>query len=242
MIFHSIVFSLGDPQKNEYIYMFLLLLKSLLKTGTFRPQEDTYYCMADAETIKVAKEIPQFAYIKWIEIPKPTDCYEGMTYKYRLFEFVETSKDVVMYIDVDMLALKCSRLVIPPDRIYVCAEGSKWDTNYRGDESCILPYDAGFTAGYFVYSWGERVEATFGEILHRMVTADCRYYTLDQVWFNRTLDHRPGCASFLPGTFISFNGHTNKITAHFLNLAGCVGDGPFHFRKALSMYLEIFTP
>ena len=240
MIFHSIVFSLGDPQKNEYVYMLALLVKSLLKTGTFQVGQDKYYVMADAATIPLLREVPILHGIEFLEIPKPKDVYEGMTYKYLLFDYVEPSKDTVMYIDVDMLCIRPSRFVIPEDRLYVFPEGSKHDTNYCGDADYMLTFAAGFTAGFFMYRWGPRVEETFDEILRKMASTSKRWYTLDQPHFNRALDYQVGCAGFLPGTFISFNGHTNVGSAQFINLAGCPGDGPFHFRKALGMYLAIF--
>lgn len=240
MIFHSIVFSLGDPKKNEYVYMLMLLVKSLLRTGTYRPGEDKYYVMADAPTLALMKEIPLLNTITFVEIPKPSDVYQGMTYKYLLFDFVETIDDVVMYLDVDLICVKGSRFTIPPDRIYVFPEGSKWDLNYRGEDTCMLDFGAGFTAGFFIYRWGERVEETFDEILRKMAAASERWYTLDQPWFNRCLGYKIGCAGFLPSTLISFNGHTNQGLCHFVNLCGDPGDGPFHFRKALGMYLMLF--
>jgi len=240
MIFHSIVFSLGDPQKNEYVYMLALLINSLRKTGSYKIGEDTYYVMADAETLAVMQEMLPFLSVHFIEIPKPKDVYEGMTYKYMLFDFAEPSKDVVMYIDVDMICVRSCRLAIPEDRLYVFPEGNKHDDNYRGDSDCLLTFGAGFTAGFFVYRFGARVEETFDEILRKMASTTKRYYCLDQPHFNRALDYQVGCAGFLPGTFISFNGHTNAGVASFINLAGIPGDGPFHFRKALGLYLAYY--
>jgi hypothetical protein len=240
MIFHSIVFSLGDPQKNEYVYLLALLVQSLKRVGTYKPQEDIYYVMADAATIPVLREIPVLSNLQYLEIPKPVDVYQGMTYKYRLFDYAETSNEVVMYLDVDLLNIKPSRLAIAPDRLYVFPEGSKWDDNYRGSDKYFLDLSCGFSAGFFLYRWGERVEATFDEILRRMDRTEERWYTLDQPHFNHSLLYRPGCVNFLPETFLSFNGHNNQRTAHFLNLAGDPGNGPFHFRKALGMYLALF--
>ena len=240
MIFHSLAFSLGDPQKNEYVYMLALLVKSLLRTGTFRPSEDKYYVMADAATIPLLREIPILQSVTLIEIPKPANVYEGMTYKYMLFDYVPASEETVMYVDVDILCVKPARFVIPEDRLYVFPEGGKHDTNYCGEASYLLTYNAGYTAGFFLYRWGPRVEETFDQILRKMSSASKRYYTLDQVHFNHALDYQVGCVGFLPDTLISFNGHTNAGVSHFINLAGCPGDGPFHFRKALGMYLAIF--
>ena len=240
MIFHSIVFSLGDPQKNEYLYMLALLIQSLKKTGTYIPSEDKYYVMADAATIPLLKEMIQLQSVEILEIPKPADVYDGMQYKYRLFDYAPVSDDNVMYIDVDMICLRPSRHTIGADRLYVFPEGSKHDDNYRGDSDYLLPFGAGFTAGFFMYRWGQRVEATFDSILRNMAGTKVRFYTLDQPWFNRALDYATGCVGFLPGTFISFNGHNNRGVASFLNLAGIPGDGPFHFRKALSLYLSVF--
>ena len=240
MIFHSLCFSLAAPEKNEYVYMLLLLIQSLLKTKTFVPKEDTYYVMADKETAAILKQIPQSQFLYLIEIPRPRDVYEGMTYKYKLFDFVETRDEVVMYLDVDLLAVKQSRFVIPPDKLYICAEGSKSDTNYSGDDSTTLPFNAGYTAGFFMYRWGPRVSKTFTEILERMANCSTRFYTLDQPHFNRALGTETGVIGFFPATLLSFNGHNNQQAAHFINLAGEPGDGPFHFRKALSMYLMLF--
>ena len=232
MIFHSIVFSLADPQKNEYIYMLMLLVHSLYRKKTFVPKEDKYYVMADAATLEVLRSIPLLGVCSFLEIPKPTDCYDGMRFKYQLFDYVEPCDDVVMYLDVDMLCRRQARFVIPADTLYVFPEGAPTDTNYCGDPGTPLEAPAGATAGFFMYRFGDTIKVMFENILERLKTGR-GYYTLDQPHFNHSLQGR---ASFLPGTLISFNGNNNP-QAHFINAAGCPGDGPFHFRKMLEFAL-----
>ena len=234
MILNSVVFSLGEPKDNLYINMFLLCFFSLRKKGVFNPATDTYYLTCDGATAQYIEEkLLLLRGIKLLVVPKPKDCYEGMKLKYVLPYLIQVD-DTVLYVDVDMFALKGFRVGVEKDTIVVLPEGRPTDSNYCGDLKLSLPY--GFTAGFFAYRWGEKVKNFFSSILASMDRATSRHYTLDQPWFNKHLEEIQ--LKILPPGLVSGNGHGDVQQAFFVNCCGEPGDGSFHWVKMLQLYLQ----
>ena len=238
MIFYSVVYTLTE-EANLYCNMFMLLVKSLLKTNSFVKGRDEYYLIADKESAKKINQINGIIPIKCFIIPKPETHLEGMSYKYRLAEMTDIEDKDCWYLDVDMLFFKITNIFPAKDRIVAYQEGRPDDTNYAGDKMLSLPL--GCSAGIFVYNFGPNVKSFFLNILRQIkedVKKNIKHYTIEQVYFNRALEkYKP---IYMDNTLISFNGHTNKGVARIINFAGDPGDGLFHYDKMFAVYLQIF--
>ncbi len=230
MIFHSIVFSLGDPSANWYFYMLLILHKSLIKTGSIRPG-DKFVVSADEETIKYGKQFGSLAGIEWNLVPNVKSVKEGMLLKYLFRPKVE---DVVVYLDCDFLVTKKITFNLPPDTIAVLPEGSATDTNYCGDFTLNAKFGA--TAGFFIYRYGPTCERILEEIKEKILTDTKNFFTLDQPWFNYVLQDKPNVA-VINQSLVSFNGHGNLKEASLINCAGIPGAGAFHYGKMINFFM-----
>lgn len=241
MLFYTLCFSFDDPKSNLYIYNVLLLYKSLKKSGTFT-NSDAFIIMADEPT---AKRLSTFGLLKdcqFVIIPKPKNMLDGMLYKYRLPEFVGIPDYTLLtYIDSDMISVRPIHTFLPKDYICVFPEGKVDDTNYCGDalpEGHSGPTKNGYTAGFFSYSLGERTRAFFRKVIETAEASGKVYYTLDQVHFNRALDHRHTIE--MNYDTVSFNGHTHLDKCRFINCCGDPGDQLLHWDKMLNIYLSVF--
>ena len=238
MIFHSCVFSLDSAQKNEYIYM-LMVLYSTLKRNSSIAKGDIYYLMADEDTAEVIKGIPCLSDLNIIPMPKPKTLLEGMAWRYQLHRNIDLVGESVIYLDVDMLNIKQIRIEIPTDLedlIIVYPEGSNTDTNYTGSGGS-LAMPMGVSSGFFIYKCGSKVIQFMEEVYHKIRTDPKVYYTLDQPHFNKTIEGKDFCMYMDKATML-FNGHgERKDNTMFINCCGCPGDGAFHFRKVLEFLL-----
>lgn len=238
MLFYSVVYSLSD-EANEYCNMFMLLVKSLLKTNSFDLKRDTYYLIADLDSAKKIQKLNGILPIKCAIVKKPTTHLEGMSYKYRLNEFFDIEDKDCMYLDVDMLFFKQLYMFPSKDKIVAYQEGRPDDTNYCGDKK--LDLTLGCSAGIFAFNFGVNVKSFFLDILRQIKEAEEKnekFYTVEQVYFNRALQkYKP---IYMDTTLISFNGNTNKNSARIINLAGDPGDGSLHYDKMLRTFLQIF--
>lgn len=234
MILNSILFSLGDPKDNLYIQMFVLLYFSFIKTRCFGPVTDIYYLTCDKETADYIKEtFPLVQYVRYVIVPKPASVYEGMMMKYKLPFLVDVKDETVMYIDTDMFFVKKFKVDCPLDTLLVYPEGPGSNESYCGD--MILKSSVGFTAGFFIYRWGDKVKEVFTKILDDIGFIPKKYYTLDQPYFNKHLESAQYCV--LDERLISFNGNNNKDCAALINCAGIPGNGLFHWNKMLQLFL-----
>ena len=233
-IFYSVLFSLDDPKKNEYIYCAMIMLNSLIKTGTLGPT-DKFYLMVDFETAQVINKIPLFLKAELIFVPKPKTILEGMTYRYQLHKYLPIINKDCVYLDCDMICIKKSSFTIASNHIMVFPEGNANDSNYCGDNTLNNMW--GFTSGFFAFNGVTTVFDFFDTLVDTIKSSTKIYYTLDQPYFNFHLDKYDFLVEIMPHNIVSFNGHTHKETAHFVNFCGDPGDGAFHFQKMLSMIL-----
>lgn len=244
MIYHSCVFSLSAQQlaqKNEYIYM-LMMLYSTLKRVSSIAEGDIYYLMADEDTAEVIKGIPCLSDLNIILMPKPKTLLEGMAWRYQLHRHIDLVGKSVMYLDVDMLNIKQIRIEIPADLedvMIVYPEGLNTDTNYTGSGGSLatLAIPMGVSSGFFIYKCGAKVIQFLEEVYHKIRTHTEIYYTLDQPHFNKTIEGKDFCM-YMDHATVLFNGHgERKDNTLFINCCGCPGDGAFHFRKMLEILL-----
>ena len=234
MIFYSILFAL-DKSKQEYARCFWLLLTSLVRSGSLK-EGDRYYLIADDASWAAASKLPLVTQkVCRIPTPTPADCFDGMKLKYLLPRSLLSQEDVVVYLDVDLLAVRPFRPELPPDTLVAAPEGNPQDANYKGDFHITLP--VGASAGIFVFRPGPVVYAVFDAILAEMARDRRPFYTLDQPYYNK---HINGIAKYMRAELISYNGHTNRDKCAFLNLCGEPGDGDFHFSKMLQCFLQLF--
>jgi len=233
-IFYSVLFSLGDPKKNEYVYCCMIMLASLIKTGTLGPQ-DKFYLMVDFETAQVINRIPLFLKAELIFVPKPKTLIEGMSHRYTLHKYKDIKNQDCVYLDSDMICVKKSSFTIASNHLMVFPEGSADDTNYCGGRTLKNLY--GFTSGFFAFNAVSTIFDFFDTLVETLTFSKELYYTLDQPYFNYHLEMFPQLIEIMPHNIVSFNGHTHKESAHFINCCGDPGDGAFHFQKMLSLIL-----
>ena len=233
MIHYTILFSLGTPQENPYVYCAMLWLKSLFASGTAQ-KGDKIAILCDEETLKHLKTINLFRLtgVELVVVPKPRDAREGMNLKYVFRPQVDA---VVVYSDVDQIFRKPFRPELPPDTLLLYPEGSIEHPNYRGDYP--LRGGQGFTAGIWAYRPGVKMTQLLDDCLETCRTSEKKFYTLDQPHFNFCIAKiRPPMALMKKET-ISFNGNNDLKECHVLNLCGDPGSGHFHFTKMLDMWL-----
>jgi len=237
MILNSIVFSLGEPKDNLYIHMFALCFWSMLKQKVFDPKTDMYILTCDKETQEyIQKEFPLLQPLRCLVVPKPKSCYDGMKLKYVLPFVYDIGDKTVLYVDVDIFATRPFTVWAPQDSICIYAEGVVTDSNYCGDMNLSCHTTHGYTAGFFAYSWGEKVKSVFSSIIKDIEGIPKKYYTLDQPYFNKYL-YQVRCVT-LPHGLLSGNGHGSLENARFINCCGEPGDGAFHYNKMLQLFLK----
>ena len=233
MIFYTILFSLGDPAQNEYVYCCMIWLKSLFASGTVQ-KGDRVAILCDTETLNHIKTINIFKVpgVELVQVPKQKDCREGMSLKY---VFRPTGDDVVVYSDVDQIFRKPFRVDLPPDTLLVYPEGDIAHPNYRGDYP--LSGGTGFTAGIWAYRPGVKVTKFLDETLHICQVSPKKFYTLDQPHFNMAIAVVRPELKLMAKSAISFNGNNDLKEAAVLNLCGDPGYGSSHLTKMLDMLL-----
>jgi hypothetical protein len=237
-LFYTILFSLGDAKANQYVNCLQLQRAALVRTGMLK-HTDRYYVLADAASAKVLSETPGLDRVRVIVVPTPSSLKGGMMMKY-LFPFVcELRDESVVYLDLDVFPVRPALFNLEPETFYAYPEGGVSDKNYSGGRSLDLP--AGCSGGFFAYRTGPRIEALFKTILTEIADEQEEFYTLDQPTYNHVLSRHKDIVKFLPHEMVSFNGNTNADRAIFWNMCGDPGDGPFHFRKMLGVYLSLFS-
>jgi hypothetical protein len=234
MLYYSVVFSLKDAKTNPYLWMYCLLLKSMMQTKTIT-ETDTCYVLADSETKKYLEKYigVYIQQVEFLEIPTPKTLLEGMLWKYKLHTFLDISNKDCMYLDVDMLSIRTFSPPIPKDTLSVYPEGYVTNPDYCGSWKLNAP--CGFSAAFFGYNFGPRVKAFFEKILQLAETTTETFYTLEQPFFNKALENAPYV--IFSNEIISPNAHGNMDTCHFINYAGVPGDAYVHWEKALAYFL-----
>lgn len=235
MLFYSIVFSLGDAKTNAYVWMFCLLIKSMIQTETLT-EKDTYYVLADTETISsVSDHLGDcIQYVEFLEIPKPKTLLEGMLWKYKLHTILDITNKDCMYLDVDMLSIRTFTPPIPEDTICVLPEGSCLNTDYCGCWKLDTP--CGFSAAFFAFNFGPCVQMFFEKILELAEKTKESFYTIEQPFFNKALEHENYV--LFDDKLMSVNSHENLDTCCFISYAGIPGNAYFHWQKGLAYFLS----
>ena len=234
MIFYTILFSLGDPRKNEYIWCCMIWLKSLITSGSLQ-KEDKVAILCDTDTLKHLKTINLFRLVQnleLVEVPKPKDAREGMELKY---VFRPKIDETIVYADVDQIFRRPFRLELPPDTLCLYPEGDITHPNYRGDYP--LKGGQGYTAGIWAYRPGVKVTEFLDKTLQVCKASNKNFYTLDQPHFNYCLILTKPQMKVMNKNVISFNGNNDLKEAAVLNLCGDPGVGHCHFSKMLDMLL-----
>ena len=237
-VFYTILFSLGSPKTNQYIDCFLLQRRALISTGMLK-HTDRYYVLADAASAKVLTELPGLERVRVVVVPTPQSLKGGMMMKYLMPFVCELRDESVVYLDLDVLPVKPALFNLEPETFYAYPEGGVSDPNYSGGRPLDLP--AGCSGGFFAYRGGPKIEELFKTILNEIAAEKEEFYTLDQPTYNHVLSRHRDLVKFLPHEMVSFNGNTNRDKAIFWNMCGDPGDGPFHFRKMLGVYLALFS-
>lgn len=250
MLFHTMVFKPNmavGAYAEEYVYMLMLLVETLRRTGTYKPGRDQFVVMTDKPMLKSLKEARSLQNLTYVVMPPVATTFEGMKWKYLLHKVVKLSPgQQVCWIDVDHLSVRPFSLSLDPDSLAVYPEGKPDDTNYCGKPDTPLLLPAGFSAGFFCYSWGDRVRKFFEGILASMARQLPPYwYSLDQPHFNRAVEvavAKGGPLHMLSPNMISFNGHNNTDTCVLISCAGEPGNGAFHMRKMLDLFMSLTRP
>ena len=232
MIYYSCIFL-----KTDYVHMLMILYSSLLKNITL---DDTYYVMADEETIKHITDIPMLKQIKLIKMPTPKTVIEGMSWRYQLHRHIDILSKCVCYMDVDMICIRPFNFNFQEstDELLIYPEGQNDDRNYSSTGGTLaIPYGA--TSGFFAAKYGPNVLQFMEEVHYTIRRASVKHYTLDQIHFNTIIEKRfkEQFIKYMPSTILSFNGHNNKDTAVFINCCGDPGNGKFHLSKMLEFIL-----
>lgn len=232
---------------ESYCYMLMLLVETLRRTGTYKPGRDQFIVMTDKTMLKSLQQVRSLQNLTYAVMPPVATTYEGMKWKYLLHKAVKLSHgQQVCWIDVDHLSVRPFSLSLDPDSLAVYPEGKPDDTNYCGKPGEPLLLPAGFSAGFFCYSWGSNVCKFFEGILSSMARQlPPYYYSLDQPHFNRAIES--GLAKsepihMLSPNMISFNGHNNTDTCVLISCAGEPGNGAFHMRKMLDLFMTLTRP
>lgn len=234
MLFYSVVFSLQDAKTNPYLWMYCLLLKSMIQTKTLS-EKDTYYVLVDPDTkVQLEKYIGKYIQqVEFLEIPKPNTLLEGMMWKYKFHTLVDITNKDCMYLDVDMLSVRQFAPPIPEDTLCVLPEGPSTATDYCGCWNLDAP--CGFSAAFFAYNFGPRVKAVFEEVLELSENTTEKFYTLEQPFFNKALEHAQYVV--FNDELVSINAHECLDVCHFISYAGIPGDAYFHWEKGLAYFL-----
>jgi hypothetical protein len=239
MIYLTTLFSFEYPKKNWYVYCFVISFKTAISVG-FVKEGDTWVVATDEETaqlvINILGKIPPW--LSFHIIPKPANIHEGIMLRYlwRPASFGET----VMYMDVDIIALRPMPTVVIDDTLLVNIEGHPDDSNYCGDKPLKLA--VGLTAGIFAYNYGPNVRDMFDGIIADMrKDGPGKYYTIDQPYFNHAIAAfpRPLCIPIPP--IVCFNKQSYKDSAIFVNFCGDCGSGFNHFEKMFTFYVANST-
>jgi len=239
-IFYTILFTLPgrDPAANPYLCCLMLQHRALILTGILK-HTDKYYCICDAASAAALKHVPGLNRLSILVAPAPANLKEGMMMKYILPLAMDLGDESVVYIDLDVIPVKPVLFNLDVDTLYAYPEGVVSDPNYSGGRPLDLP--AGCSGGIFAYRSGPRIKAFFKTLLTSLGAEKEEFYTLDQPTFNHALAAHRDLFKYLPCEMVSFNGNSNREDAVFWNMCGDPGDGPFHFRKLLAVFLGLFT-
>lgn len=215
--------------------MFSLLLKSLRMKSMLTPN-DIFYVMIDEDTKEFLNEWVDD--VRFICMKRPTTLLEGLSWRYRIFEYIPMEDTSYFYMDIDMLCLGEFRITPPPDTLVVLPEGDPTSNNYCGENSPFGPLDhPGFSSGFWILRPGPRTLEVLKSILHAIETHPYSFYSMDQPYFNAMITKESPVICFTPN-LVSFNGDELTSETKFINFAGDTGQGHSHLWKMLTFFLD----
>lgn len=229
MLFYWCVFTTTD-KPNTYLDMCGISYKSMKRQNSIT-KDDTVLLLCDAITAKRAELIDCFKDVKLVIVPQPKTVFEGAFLRYRLPEFypLENGQECC-YLDCDMVCVKGFRVKVPPSILLAYPEGAPTDSNYCGDRPLPLPY--GCSSTFFAFSYSPLIKSILYSVTQNVSK---QYYTLDQPYYNRTLNIFQHNVRYFPNNLISFNGHNTTPSTIFVNLCGEPGNADFHWTKMVRM-------
>lgn len=241
MILFTVLFTLEgrSPAQNQYVYMLMLLLKTLQLSGTYHAGKDTLYLMVDADTEALMRDmnLEVLGDFTCIRIPRPKTLLEGISRRYEFFRHVYEPETTTMYLDLDMLCCRQFRPELPADTMAVYPEGAAEDPNYCGTDGWAKLDHPGLSAGFWVVRIGPKTAALMERILALISEHPGDFYSVEQPHFNAAITREAPVICLKPG-LVSFNATEDEVgNAHFINFAGGPGDGAHHFLKVLRSYL-----
>jgi len=258
---NSLLFTLkgSDVKTNKYIPIFNMWLSRLITNGGIRRSDIIHfyvdtptieYLQADNVFIKLTDNCP--CKFEICIFPQPETILDGMMYR---FKFLEYTQDIYMYCDIDILFTKSIRLIInslKPNTLYIHNEGplsnqdygAAFTTEEQGEYFSKMP---GFSSGKFII-YGKEMHKIFFEIVTNIRSLSNEvYYTLDQPYFNKAIYHMilnnlcsVNC-DIIRAPIISVNSSDFTSDTVLIDCMGIPGDGEFHFKKLLDMYILLHS-
>ena len=227
-------FSVSKPELNPYVNCLILSIKSLLRSGTYQPQ-DTLVILTDPGTAKVLAGFGSLRGATLVTCDKVENVFTGTLNRYRLLQKLIIPQGIrCIYLDCDLLFIKKWDPCFTKHWMAM-PEGQPTDSNYCGDY--MLDHMlVGCSSTLFGFVVSDEAKTILDATLRNALNRNKAFYTLDQPYYNQVLNGRRNSYDFFPANMLSFNGHNNKETAVLLNLCGDPGDGPLHFRKMLDCF------
>lgn len=231
IVWYYNVFSVGYAENNAYINCLILSVKSLLRSGTYQPQ-DKLVILTDPGTAKILRNFRSIQGATLAIYEQPPDVFHGALQRYTILQRLNAPPGTrFIYLDCDLLFIKKWEPVFT--KIFMAfPEGKPTDTNYCGDYT-LNSMPAGCSSTLFGFIVSAEAKMLLEAVTRIALTRGESFYTLDQPYYNQVLNCRPKLWDYFVSDIISFNGHNNKDTAVILNLCGDPGDGALHFRKML---------
>ena len=255
-----------NKTKNKYIDMFFIWLMYVVKFAALK-EGDLCVMLIDEVTFThlstnpilhfLCQRIPQ---CKIIHYPQPKHIKDGMLERFNLHHYMDLSRSLNIYLDIDVLVIHNIRHMITEhvtDQIttfYLKPEGELLHTNYYGelaseeDKTLILsscPSMTGFTSGIFAWKNAKDVNEFFSMIVDRAKADTKEYYTVDQPYFNAAVFQyvfkKTDICRFhvLSPNRVGHNLFSSQVQPHtvLLNFCGIPGDDDFHWNKILNQLI-----
>jgi hypothetical protein len=256
---NCIVFTLEGKKvsENKYVQIFLFWLANLVKFAELKECDFVRVFMDTTTKTYLETKTPFFMLMEKLPcklqvlgIPTPKTALEGMMWKYY---FIDYSQDVYMYCDIDCMTFGPIHKivdVIKENTIAVHCEGYLDQHDYGAAFSSAELEAAkgmvGFSAGKFLVRGKELQQRIFSNVqsLQKRWTGKS-LYTVEQPFFNKAIYG-------LQEDYLDFDLLTEKNISKdgidlirgstiLVDFAGEPGDGDFHFKKILDLFLLFYS-
>lgn len=250
-----ILFTLSErkPSTNKYISIFLYWL-SQLRAKAGLGSTDCLQVILDTRTLEYIETLQDFndllfnfpCPVVFYTLPSPKTVFEGMMYKYTLFDY---SQDIFMYCDIDIFIVKPLHTLLADlnDRtLYAHGEGLLSDSDYGAlipeDIRNTMSHKLGFSAGKFIFTSND-IYLSFFSTLQTIGKeySNSTFYTVEQPLFNHAVHSFPHDVgeinTRLFDGIVSYNGRKYSKQTIFIDLCGEPGNEMIHYEKIVSMFL-----